>query len=73
MEDNIDKNEAEVVTNVPSEKESGAEESVVMLVNAAEEALVRNFLAGILENDEKLLNRFKSALCREISPVDMKR
>ena len=43
------------------------------LVREADETLVRNFLIYILKDNEKLLNRFKSATCREISQADMKR
>ena len=43
------------------------------LVRTADEAAVRNFLAEILENDGKLLGRFKSILCCEISAKDMER
>lgn len=49
------------------------EESVVELVKKVDNVFVRNFLVDILENDEKLLNRFKSALCCEVTPTDMKR
>jgi hypothetical protein len=74
-EDLIDKNEAEdeaVMAGGP-EMVTGAEGSVAKLVKEADETLVRNFLTGILENDEKLLNRFRGALCCEISPADKKR
>jgi hypothetical protein len=47
--------------------------SAGILVEEADENLVRNFLTGILENDEKLLNRFRNALNCEISASDMKR
>lgn len=71
-EDPRDDNRAETHTARESEREP-AEESVAKLVKEADETLVRNFLIGILENDEKLLNRFRSALCCEISPADRKR
>lgn len=70
-EDPRDDNRGETLT-AKSEREL-AEESIAKLVKEADETLVRNFLIGILQNDEKLLNRFRSALCCEISPADMKR
>lgn len=47
--------------------------SVKRLVQEADETAVRVFLTEVLEKDEKLLGRFKSSLCCEISPEDMKR
>ncbi len=67
------KNGAEAVTGMDSEMVPDKEESVEKMVKGADEVLIRNFLTGILKNDEKLLNRFRSALCCKISPVDMKR
>lgn len=47
--------------------------SVKRLVQEADETAVRVFLTEVLEKDEKLLGRFKSSLCCEISSEDMKR
>jgi len=43
------------------------------LINGADVRVVRNFLANILMNDEKLLNQFKRHLKCELTPEDMKR
>lgn len=47
--------------------------NITELVRKADEMAVRDFLAEILENDERLLGRFKSNLCCEITIKDMKR
>ncbi|WP_394522695.1 hypothetical protein [Lacrimispora sp. JR3] len=54
---------------IATDSESNIEE----LVRNADEAAVRYFLTEILGNDDKLLSRFKSILCCEISKEDMKR
>lgn len=49
------------------------EGSIRKLVESANETYVKNFLIDILESDERLYNRFKSAIGCEISLQDMKR
>jgi hypothetical protein len=72
-EDKIGNNEVEGIPKIRTEIGEGAEDSVTKLVNEADHVFVKNFLVGILKNDEKFLNRFKNALRCEISPEDMKR
>src|SRR5699024_4501125 len=64
---------AEDTELINEEKSKKNEESLINLVENADEKVVRDFLANILMNDEKLLNRFKGLLKCEISPDDMKR
>jgi len=71
--DGYDGKQAGTDTEIRSEVVSGGEENVRVLVQNADEILVRNFLTDILKNDEKLFNRFRSAMCCKISPSDMKR
>lgn len=49
------------------------ENSIRKLVEKADESMIRNFLVDILEHDEKLYGRFKSALNCKISREDMHR
>ncbi|HVI42102.1 MAG TPA: SWIM zinc finger family protein, partial [Anaerovoracaceae bacterium] len=72
-QDGFDGKQAGTDTEIRSEVVSGGEENVRVLVQNADEILVRNFLTDILKNDEKLFNRFRSAMCCKISPSDMKR
>ena len=50
-----------------------SESNIGELVRNADEVKVRYFLTEILGNDDKLLSRFKSIICCEISKEDMKR
>jgi len=72
-QDGYDGKQAGTDTEIRSEVVSGGEENVRVLVQNADEILVRNFLTDILKNDEKLFNRFRNAMCCKISPSDMKR
>ena len=52
---------------------NGRQDEVINIVNQAEETVVRNFLAEILQKDEKMYARFKMLAHPEISKADMKR
>ncbi|NBJ92718.1 SWIM zinc finger family protein [Parablautia muri] len=58
------------------ERKMGEDEEwdeIKKIVSQADETLVRNFLAEILQKDEKLFARFKTSVSPEISIADMKR
>lgn len=63
----------ETATAIESKIDPSREESVVEQVKKADETIVRNFLVNILENDEKLWNRFRNTLFCKVSPADMER
>lgn len=71
--DGSDGKKAGTGTKIRSDAAPPREESIRGLVEKADESVIRNFLTEILENDEKLFNRFRSILCCEIAPADMKR
>lgn len=54
-------------------KKSDKKPSVAELVKQADSKLVLTFLTGILESDERLLSRFKTALHCDISAADLNR
>lgn len=67
----VSKNQDKKYNNVlPSAIVEG---SIGKLVEAADETVIKKFLVEILENDEKLYSRFKSIICCDISPEDVKR
>lgn len=57
---------------IRSEAASAGEGNIKELVEKADERVIRNFLIDVLENDDKLFNRFRSASGCKISPLEMK-
>jgi SWIM zinc finger len=55
------------------DQETDNEDSIFELVNEADEATIRSFLISLLEEDERLITRFKQLTHSEVSKEDLRR
>jgi len=71
--DEKDDNDDDILTDNDSSDDSETDNSVTSLVTAADSEVIKSFLIQVLENDEKLLLRFKSMVVPGVSAEDMQK